>query len=268
MAVTDAQRTRSHQRSSAVRGPSEGLLPAPAAGLTLTEMLVVLGILSVLLVATVPFVTTFMRRGEMGQAVTVIQGAALRARSLAIERRENHDLVLDEANRRVYVRRTADAAKPVEDAIVGQAYPLPRTVRLILWRQDASTTFTPAGGLTSSTRLGFYLIGVTEAEGTVNTVGANDLSVAGNPWTPDNKFRNYYVVFTTGGDGVKGQARLIASSDSNTLTIQGAWSPTEVAWKAPSSGDKFVVVAPNHIRHLVIYSTTGQVKAGLPPKGP
>ena len=236
-----------------------------AAALTLTEMLVVLGILSVLLVVTVPFVSGFMRRGEMDQAVTIVQMSALRTRSLAVERREKYDLVLDARNSRVWARKTADAAKPLEDAIVGDVHALPGTVRMVLWRFPEAVTFAPSGGLAMGTREGFYLVGVTEYEGEVNAVGTDTLSVAGAPWSPDDRFRNYYVIFTSGD--VKGQARLITASTDDTLTIQGSWSATEDPWKAPSGGDKFVIVSPDNIRHIMIYSTTGQAKAGPPPKG-
>lgn len=239
-----------------------------SAGLTLTEMLVVLGIVSVLLAVTVPLVGSFMRRGEMQQAITVVQMAALRARSLALERRENCDLVLDGTNHRVWVRRAADEARPIEQALVGEAHALPETVRLLLWWQPPGhVRFSPTGGLTSGTQLGFHLVGVHEYEGVVQSTGAGTLTVSGTPWSPDGRWVNYYVVFMSGPPGVKGQARAITASTSNQLTIQGVWSATEDPWKAPPAGTQFVIVAPNNIRHLMIYGTTGAVKAGDPPSG-
>lgn len=241
---------------------------ARASGLTLTEMLVVLGIVSVLLAVTVPLVGSFVRRGEMEQAVTIIQMAALRARSLALERRENCDLVLDEANNRVWVRRAANESQPIERAIVGEAHALPDTVRLLLWWQPPGyVRFAPTGGLTTGTQLGFTLAGVHEFEGVVQSTGPSTLTVGGTPWSPDDRWVNYYVVFLSGPPGVKGQARLITASTAETLTILGSWSATEDPWKAPPAGTKFVIVAPNNIRHVMIYGTTGAVVAGPPPKG-
>lgn len=71
---------------------------------TLTEMLVVLGILAFVMAATVPMIMPMIRPREMDRADAVIRTAVLRARTLAIERREKFDLILDQAANQLRIR--------------------------------------------------------------------------------------------------------------------------------------------------------------------
>jgi hypothetical protein len=208
----------------------------------------------------------------MDRADNMIKATALRARTLAIERREKFDMVLDETENRLWLRRNADKDKPFQQAVWDEPQTLGGPIRLLLGSFGSSVTFAPSGGLTSGTNLaGFHFLGVTAYEGQVESADAGSLTVLGTPWQadatvyPDGKYKGYYVAITRPST-VQGQVRLITSNTSNssppssTLTLQSNWKDDV----APQKGDKFGIVAPNNIRKVVIYSTTGQVVSSAP----
>lgn len=335
-------------------------------GFTLTEMLVVLGILAFVMAATVPMIMPMIRPREMDRADAVIRTAVLRARTLAIERREKFDLILDQAanqlrirpvgildrdwfyggvvssydpatrtitldlvggipdltkidiggagktyymlitrcthtysvkgqiNRiltdgieiddtdpadvKVTVRLTADWSHgtpeqgdefiiTTRDIAADEVLSLPPNIHLLRGRFPEAITFAPSGGLTSGTNLlGFYYIGPTVYEGSVDSVGTETLTVAGAPWKV-NAYAGLYCVITK-SDAVGARARLITDNTDDTLTI----TPEE-PWElnretgVPQPGDRFAIVLPDNVRQVFIYSTTGQVETRYPKVG-
>jgi prepilin-type N-terminal cleavage/methylation domain-containing protein len=147
---------------------------------------------------------------------------------------------------------------------------MPDTVRLFRGSFPTSVTFSATGGLTSATNMeGFYIIGVTETTGKVQSA---QKAVTGPPPVPAtlttstttwaaNRYRNYYLVIIKSADPLaKGQVLKIVSNTNNTLTLENKTADTKALtdWvKVPAAGDEFAIVAPGNIRKFVIYSTTG-----------
>jgi prepilin-type N-terminal cleavage/methylation domain-containing protein len=129
---------------------SASRIPHGAAGVTLVELLVVIGIIGVLLATGVPALTQYAGRLRLKTALRQVTGMASYARSLAISTREEHALVLDREVGRLSMLNVA-SGESLEKVV---RLPQSVTVTLTVGGQpaaDSRVVFRPTGSLAGRT---------------------------------------------------------------------------------------------------------------------
>lgn len=115
-------------------------------GMTLVELLVVIGIIGVILSMGIPALTHYAQQVRLKAATQQLLGLVSLARSSAISARQEYALVVDPLERQVKVMEVESGE------VLEQMVQLPSTVTLEIWVGDASSSetqfiFRPTGSL-------------------------------------------------------------------------------------------------------------------------
>ena len=130
-------------------------------GFTLTELMVVIGIIILVSLVTIPAMIPFLRGQRLRSGARTVQSAVLGARTQAIRRRATVDLIFDATLQYMQIVDVSDASNYV---VLGKGAKLPDTISFT----GAVTTinFSPFGYATA----GPTTIGLQDASGNTLTL--------------------------------------------------------------------------------------------------
>jgi len=253
---------------------------------TLTEMLVVLAIIGLVTVMALPAMMPFIRGRRVSQAVEVVRSGVMRARYLAVQNGARYSVWFIPYNdhdpegvtsNKVEIWATGGTA-PIEEPLY-----LPPPVRLYLGAFTPVITFTPSGAADAGTNIGgFHLVGAIAATSKVKTASNATLTVkASNANWATDQWREHVIVISNMPNPVTktvspaaGRCRRIRANTADELILYNPWNETgeDPAVVVPlgestpgkNDGDVFFLVAPENVRRVVVYASTGRVRAEAP----